>query len=57
MTTMPNYKKNFSLKSSLKIEKEKKLLANIGLIIKKIRIQRGITRNILAIKSKDCVDW
>ena len=52
MTTMPNYKKNFSLKSSLKIEKEKKLLANIGLIIKKIRIQRGITRDILAIKSK-----
>ena len=49
---MPNYKKNFSLKSSLKIEKEKKLLANIGLIIKKIRIQRGITRDILAIKSK-----
>ena len=29
MTTMPNYKKNFSLKSSLKIEKEKKLLATI----------------------------
>ena len=52
MTTIPNYKKNFSLKSSLKIEKEKKLLANIGLIIKKIRIQRGITRDILAIKSK-----
>ena len=52
MTTMPNYKKNFSLKSSLKIEKEKKILANIGLIIKKIRIQRGITRDILAIKSK-----
>ena len=52
MTTMPNYKKNFTLNSSLKIEKEKKLLANIGLIIKKIRIQRGITRDILAIKSK-----
>ena len=52
MTKMPNYKKNFSLKSSLKIEKEKKFLANIGLIIKKIRIQRGITRDILAIKSK-----
>ena len=49
---MPNYKKNFTLNSSLKIEKEKKLLANIGLIIKKIRIQRGITRDILAIKSK-----
>ena len=30
----------------------KKLLANKGLIIKKIRIQRGITRDILAIKSK-----
>ena len=25
---MPNYKKNYSLKSSLKIEKEKKFLAN-----------------------------
>ena len=49
---MPNYKKNFTLNSSLKIEKEKKILANIGLIIKKIRIQRGITRDILAIKSK-----
>ena len=49
---MPNYKKNFTLNSSLKIEKEKKLLANIGLIIKKIRIQRGITRDILAIKSR-----
>ena len=49
---MPNYKKNFSLNSSFKIEKEKKLLANIGLIIKKIRIQRGISRDILAIKSK-----
>ena len=49
---MPNYKKKFSLNSSLNIEKEKKLLANIGLIIKKIRIQRGITRDILAIKSK-----
>ena len=36
----------------MNIEKEKKLLANIGLIIKKIRIQRGITRDILAIKSK-----
>ena len=52
MTTMQNYKKKFSLNSSLKIEKEKKLLANIGLIIKKIRIQRGITRDILAIKSE-----
>ena len=27
---MPNYKKNFTLNSSLKIEKEKKLLANIS---------------------------
>ena len=52
MTTMRNYKKTFSLNSSLEIEKEKKLLVNIGLIIKKIRIQRGITRDILAIKSK-----
>ena len=52
MPTKPNYKKKFTLNSSLKIEKEKKLLANIGLIIKKIRIQRGITRDILAIKSK-----
>ena len=47
MTTMRNYKKKFSLNSSLRIEKEKKLLANIGLFIKKIRIQRGITRDIL----------
>ena len=52
MSDHKNYKKNFSLNSSLNIEKEKKLLANIGLIIKKIRIQRGITRDILAIKSK-----
>ena len=49
---MPNYKKKLSLNSSLKIEKEKKTLSNIGLIIKKIRIQRGITRHTLAIKSK-----
>ena len=49
---MPNYKKNLYLNSSLKIEKEKKILSNIGLIIKKIRIQRGITRHTLAIKSK-----
>ena len=43
---------NKSLNSSLKIEKEKGILSNIGLVIKKIRIQRGITRDTLAIKSK-----
>ena len=43
---------NKSLNSSLKIEKEKGILSNIGLVIKKIRIQRGITRDALAIKSK-----
>ena len=43
---------NKSLNSSLKIEKEKGILLNIGLVIKKIRIQRGITRDTLAIKSK-----
>ncbi len=52
MDYMPNYKKNLYLNSSLKIEKEKKILSKIGLIIKKIRIQRGITRHTLAIKSK-----
>ena len=42
---------NYSLHSAIKIENEKIDLLNIGLIIKKLRIQRGITRHTLAIKS------
>ena len=47
-----NNNNNLSLNSSFKIEKEKEILLNIGLIIKRIRIQRGITRLTLSIKSK-----
>mgnify|MGYP002831592450 CR=1 FL=1 len=42
---------NYSLHSAIKIENERIDLLNIGLIIKKLRIQRGITRHTLAIKS------
>ena len=42
---------NYSLHSAIKIENEKIDLLNIGLIIKRLRIQRGITRYTLAIKS------
>ncbi len=45
------HNENYSLHSEIKIENEKKELLNIGLIIKRLRIQRGITRNTLAIKS------
>ena len=43
--------KNYSLHSAIKIENERIDLLNIGLIIKRLRIQRGITRHTLAIKS------
>ncbi len=42
---------NYSLHSAIKIENERIDLLNIGLIIKRLRIQRGITRHTLAIKS------
>ena len=42
---------NYSLNSAIKIENEKIDLLNIGFIIKRLRIQRGITRHTLAIKS------
>ena len=49
MTKIHN--ENYSLNSALKIENEKIDLLNIGFIIKRLRIQRGITRHTLAIKS------
>ena len=45
------YNENYSLNSALKIENEKIDLLNIGFIIKRLRIQRGITIRTLAIKS------
>ena len=45
------HNENYSLNSALKIENEKIDLLNIGFIIKRLRIQRGITRHTLAIKS------
>ena len=45
------HSENYSLNSAVKIENEKIDLLNIGFIIKRLRIQRGITRHTLAIKS------
>ena len=45
------HNENYSLNSAIKIENEKIDLLNIGVIIKRLRIQRGITRHTLAIKS------
>ena len=49
MTKLHN--KDFSLNTAVKIKNEKVDLLNIGLIIKRFRVQRGITRQTLAIKS------
>ena len=45
------HNESYALNSTIKIENEKIDLLNIGLIIKRLRIQRGITRYTLAIKS------
>ena len=45
------HSENYSLNSAVKIENEKIDLLNIGVIIKRLRIQRGITIRTLAIKS------
>ena len=45
------HSKDYSLNSAIKIENEKIDLLNIGVIIKRLRIQRGITIRTLAIKS------
>ena len=49
MTKIHN--KDFSLNTAVKIKNEKIDLLNIGFIIKRFRVQRGITRQTLAIKS------
>ena len=45
------HSKNYSLNSTVKIENEKVDLLNLGFIIKRFRVQRGISRQTLAIKS------
>ena len=49
MTKLHN--KDYSLNAAEKIKNEKVDLLNIGFIIKRFRVQRGITRQTLAIKS------
>jgi len=45
------HSKDYSLNSTVKIESEKVDLLNLGFIIKRFRVQRGISRQTLAIKS------